>query len=65
MRVIINQVVHEIPSSSKLADALAAIDAKPPYAVAINLQFIPKAQYAACELQENDQIEVIAPVTGG
>jgi len=65
MRVIINQVVHEIPISSKLADALAAIDAKPPYAVAINLQFIPKAQYAARELQENDQIEVIAPVTGG
>ena len=65
MRVIINQVAHEIPSSSKLADALAAIDAKPPYAVAINLQFIPKAQYAARELQENDQIEVIAPVTGG
>lgn len=65
MRVIINQVAHEIPSSSKLVDALAAIDAKPPYAVAINLQFIPKAQYAARELQENDQIEVIAPVTGG
>jgi sulfur carrier protein len=48
-----------------VSDALAIIDAKPPYAVAVNLNFVPKTKYAEFVLNENDQIEVIAPVTGG
>jgi sulfur carrier protein len=44
---------------------LTAIDAKPPYAVAVNLNFVPKTKHAQFRLNENDQIEVIAPVTGG
>lgn len=65
MRVIINQKPHDLPSLSMLSDALNWIDAKPPYAVAVNLQFVPKTQYTNHALQENDHIEVIAPVTGG
>jgi sulfur carrier protein len=48
-----------------VADALALINAKPPYAVAVNLNFVPKTKHAEFALNENDQIEVIAPVTGG
>ena len=65
MRIIVNQVEYEIPSRSLVSDALALIDAKPPYAVAVNLNFVPKAKHAEFVLNENDQIEVIAPVTGG
>lgn len=65
MRVIVNQVEHELPSNSLVCDALALINAKPPYAVAVNLNFVPKTKYADFVLNENDQIEVIAPVTGG
>jgi len=31
----------------------------------VNLQFVPKTQYAATPLQAGDQIEIIAPITGG
>jgi sulfur carrier protein len=65
MRVIANQIPRELPSNSRVTDLLAMIEAKPPYAVAVNLQFVPKTRHAEYILQENDQVEIIAPVTGG
>jgi len=65
MRIIVNQIEYELPTHSVIADALTLINAKPPYAVAVNLNFVPKTMHAEYSLQENDQIEVIAPVTGG
>ena len=65
MRVIANQIPRELPSDSRITDLLAIVEAKPPYAVAVNLQFVPKTRHAEYILQENDQVEIIAPVTGG
>jgi sulfur carrier protein len=65
MRVIANQIPRELPSNSRISDLLAMIDATPPYAVAVNLQFVPKTRHAEYILQDNDQVEIIAPVTGG
>jgi sulfur carrier protein len=65
MRVIANQIPRELPSNSRITDLLAMIEAKPPYAVAVNLQFVPKTRHAEYILHENDQVEIIAPVTGG
>ena len=65
MRIIVNQVEYEMPSHSLVSDALTLIGAKPPYAVAVNLNFVPKTKHAEYVLNENDQIKVIAPVTGG
>ena len=65
MRVIVNQIPYDLPSPSMVSDALAIINAKPPYAVAVNLNFVPKTKHAEFALNENDQVEVIAPVTGG
>lgn len=65
MRVIVNQVAYELPNESVIMDALHLIEAKPPYAVAVNLQFVPKTKHREYLLNENDQLEVIAPVTGG
>ena len=65
MRVIANQIPRELPSNSRITDLLVMIEAKPPYAVAVNLQFVPKTRHAEYILHENDQVEIIAPVTGG
>ncbi len=65
MRIVINQLPYEVDNSSKVSDALRLINVKPPYAVAVNLQFVPKSRYTEHGLHENDHIEVIAPVTGG
>jgi sulfur carrier protein len=65
MLVIANQIPRELPSNSRITDLLAMIEARPPYAVAVNLQFVPKTRHAEYILHENDQVEIIAPVTGG
>ena len=65
MKVLINDTPHELAQDARLPDALAAIQATPPFAVAVNRQFVPRSQYDGRALQDNDRIEVIRPVTGG
>jgi sulfur carrier protein len=65
MRIIANQIPRDLPSNSRITDLLTLIEARPPYAVAVNLQFVPKTRHAEYILHENDQVEIIAPVTGG
>ena len=65
MRVIVNQMEMQVPDNSTIDDVLLLIDAKPPYAVAINYEFVPKSKHAEVILQDGDEMEVIAPVTGG
>jgi len=65
MKVIINKQEHVLPTGATLADAVAAIEARPPFAAAVNTQFVPKTQYAQHVLNEGDRVEIISPVTGG
>ena len=65
MKIFINQVAHEIPDGATLADALDRLQARPPFAAAVNLQFVPNTQYTEKLLQNDDRIDIIAPVTGG
>ncbi|MFT4242450.1 MAG: sulfur carrier protein ThiS [Acidovorax sp.] len=65
MNVTINQQAAELPDAATVQDALAAITARPPFAVAVNTRFVPNTQYAAHALHEGDRVEVISPVTGG
>ena len=63
--VFINQVLHELPANACLQDAIEAAGVKPPFAAAVNLQFVPRKQYLTYALSANDQVELIAPITGG
>lgn len=65
MNVFINQLPHEMAEGATLADAVTRLQARPPFAAAVNLQFIPNTQYDQRVLHANDRIDIIAPVTGG
>ncbi|MFZ1535931.1 MAG: sulfur carrier protein ThiS [Chromatiaceae bacterium] len=65
MRLLINQTHYELPDNATLADAIQAVEASEPFAAALNLTFVPRGRYAQTPLAEGDQIEIIAPVTGG
>jgi len=65
MNIFINQTPVELQGNATVADAVAHQGAKPPFAVAVNLQFVPNTRYAVHPLQHGDRIEIIAPVTGG
>ena len=65
MNILLNQQPLALPEGASLADALALQALRPPYAVAVNTQFVPRAQYAARPLQDGDRVEAVSPVTGG
>jgi sulfur carrier protein len=65
MKVFINKNPYELSVGATLLDAIEAIEAKPPFAAAVNTQFVTNAHYAEHVLQAQDQIDIISPVTGG
>lgn len=65
MNVFINQVQHELEAGTSVADVISLLQARPPFAAAVNLRFVPNTQYTQTLLQPDDRIEIIAPVTGG
>jgi len=65
MNVLINDKPYTLAPGARLADALLLIEARPPYATAVNRQFVPRSSHATHELHAGDRIEVIRPVTGG
>ncbi len=65
MKVLVNQTPLDLNDGATLADAVAAALAPPPFAAALNRQFVPKTNYQQTPLTEGDQIDLIAPVVGG
>ena len=65
MNVLINQEPRELHEGATLADALRMSEPPAVFAVAVNLQFVPRGSYAQQVLSEGDRIEIIAPITGG
>ena len=65
LTVLINKLPYTLPQDATLADAVSLAGIKPPFAAAVNLRFVPRGSYDQCKLKANDQIELIAPITGG
>ncbi|MCF7967541.1 MAG: sulfur carrier protein ThiS [Methylococcaceae bacterium] len=65
MWIRINQKPLELPVGATVAEALDAFGAKPPFAVALNLSFVHRQNYAATVLQPDDELEIVQPVAGG
>ncbi|WP_295524354.1 sulfur carrier protein ThiS [uncultured Pseudacidovorax sp.] len=65
MNILLNGEPRELPSGATLADAIALLDPVPPFAAAVNRDFVPRSSYAGRALQPGDEVEVIRPVTGG
>lgn len=65
LNISINHAPQALPDDATVADALAHIGARPPFAVAVNTTFVPQARYTTQLLHDGDRIEVISPITGG
>lgn len=65
MNILINDTRFTLPEGARVSDALAALGAVPPFAVAVNRVFVPRSSHATHALQNHDKVEVIRPVTGG
>lgn len=65
LQVWVNQTPHTLTVPATLAQVVARVGIQPPFAAAVNLQFVPRHRYGEHLLNEGDQIELIAPITGG
>ena len=65
MCVLVNGRLHNLPEPPTLAALLVALAPSTPFAAACNGEFIPRANYAACEIQSGDRIDIVHPAAGG
>lgn len=65
MEILLNGRPLALAASATLADAVAAAAIPPPFAAALNGQFVPRAAHAATPLAEGDRLDLVQPVTGG
>jgi len=63
--ITLNGQPLQLPAGATLLDAAQTSGVQPPFAAAVNLQFVPRSQYNQTLLQTGDQVELISPVTGG
>jgi len=65
IKVLINQEPYDLVVGVTLAQAIQTCGVTPPFAAAVNLNFVPKSEYDAKVLFDNDSVELISPITGG
>ena len=63
MKLSVNGKFIELAASSGLLDILQSFS--PPFAVAVNGQFVAQGEYARLSLKEGDVIDVVSPIQGG
>ena len=65
IKVLINHEPYNLKLGVTLAQAIQICGVTPPFAAAVNLDFVPKSDYDSKVLFENDSVELISPITGG
>lgn len=66
MQIMVNDEARDISAGATIADLLQELGMRPKFvAVERNLELVPRARHAECELAENDRLEVVTLVGGG
>jgi sulfur carrier protein len=65
MRVSVNGEPRELDAGTTVAGLLEALRVQGPVAVERNREIVPRANHAATELRDGDQLEVVHFVGGG
>ena len=64
MNILINNESHNL-SAQTVADLIDEIKPETPFAVAVNMAFVPKSAYENTPLSDGDKVEIVRPVVGG
>lgn len=66
MKIAVNGEMREIADGVTVADVVPTLTAAPSgVAVALNGELISRSQWAAAQLHESDQLEVLSATAGG
>ena len=66
MQITVNDEAREVAAGTTIADLLEELGMRPKFvAVERNMELVPRARHAECQLAENDRLEVVTLVGGG
>jgi sulfur carrier protein len=66
VKLKVNGEVREVPDGLTVQQVLDRLGfTQRSFAVARNLEFVPRGDYAATVLKDNDELEIVTPRQGG
>jgi len=66
MRLVVNGEEMNIAGGQTVSELLEHLEIDPRYrAVAVNRVVVPRAEFGQRELQDDDRVEIVRPVSGG
>ncbi len=65
IQININNRPFMVATDSMVEQALTLFNAKPPYAILLNENFLPKSLHVTTPLKAGDKLEVISAIQGG
>ena len=65
MPLTVNGREGPMPDPPTLANLLAMLHPRQPYAVAWNEEVVERSKYQQCDLMDGDRIEIVHPAAGG
>lgn len=65
MQLIVNDETIKAPDQISVADFIQWFKQEGNFAIAVNMEFIPRSLYGDTMLREDDRIEIVLPMQGG
>ncbi len=65
MQLIVNDETIEVPEKMSVTDFIQWFKQEGNFAIAVNMEFVPRSLYAETMLKEGDRIEIVLPMQGG
>lgn len=65
MQIEVNNELLNIEKDTSLADFIQSYQKCGNFAVALNMEFVPRSLYVETVLKENDKLEIVEPMQGG
>ncbi|GAA4346167.1 sulfur carrier protein ThiS [Kangiella taiwanensis] len=65
MQIEVNSEVLDIEQGMTLSQFIEWFKQEGNFAVAVNMEFVPRSLYGETVLKENDKVEIVQPMQGG
>ncbi|MBD3654590.1 sulfur carrier protein ThiS [Kangiella sp.] len=65
MQLIVNDETIEIPKPMSIAEFIDWFKQQGNFAIAVNMEFVPRSLYAETMLKDSDRVEIVLPMQGG
>ena len=66
VQIVVNGELRELPVGTTVAALIEQMQLQPKFvAVERNLELVPRARHAECQLQPGDRLEIVTLVGGG